>query len=91
MTIDDIIKPPAKPKPRKTRHYVVRENSPHGKYTKEGPTFRRAGDIAKDRVCLLCRVPFPSRWSGERVCRSCKGGERWRTGLVLSTTQDSQR
>jgi len=27
---------------------------------------------AKTRLCLKCRKPFVSTWSGERVCRICK-------------------
>ena len=36
--------------------------------------------IAKMRPCLKCREPFESEWSGERVCKRCKSGIRWREG-----------
>lgn len=34
----------------------------------------------KTRPCLVCKTPFPSEWSGERVCRRCKSGKAWRSG-----------
>ncbi|MEX2451012.1 MAG: hypothetical protein WD407_09175 [Rhodospirillales bacterium] len=34
----------------------------------------------KVRNCLMCRDPFMSEWSGERVCRKCKGTSEWRSG-----------
>ena len=33
--------------------------------------------ITKTRSCLKCREPFESEWSGERVCRRCKGRDSW--------------
>ena len=39
----------------------------------------------KTRPCLVCKTPFQSEWSGERVCRRCKSGKIWRSGGV--TTQ----
>lgn len=36
--------------------------------------------IAKDRRCLRCETPFPSTWSGERICPSCKRSSTWRRG-----------
>lgn len=43
----------------------------------------REGDTAKERPCLMCTKPFPSKWSGERVCKRCKSGNQWREGLML--------
>lgn len=34
----------------------------------------------KTRLCLSCRSPFESTWSGERVCRRCKATSNWRGG-----------
>jgi hypothetical protein len=35
------------------------------------------------RHCLICRAPFSSAWSGERVCRRCKATSTWRsTGMA---------
>ena len=39
----------------------------------------------KTRPCLVCKTPFQSEWSGERICRRCKSGKIWRSGGV--TTQ----
>ncbi len=36
--------------------------------------------VAKTRLCLKCRRPFNSGWSGERVCRRCKSRHDWREG-----------
>jgi hypothetical protein len=36
----------------------------------------------KDRVCLGCLTMFDSAWSGERVCRRCKGTSAWRSGAI---------
>ncbi|MDF2235309.1 hypothetical protein P2H44_22350 [Albimonas sp. CAU 1670] len=41
---------------------------------------RRAGDTARTRDCLRCRTPFESEWSGERICRTCKSKQAWRSG-----------
>jgi hypothetical protein len=37
---------------------------------------------AKIRKCLICRAPFPSAWSGERICRRCKSSSTWRSGVL---------
>jgi hypothetical protein len=37
-------------------------------------------DARKQRRCLMCHVEFVSEWFGERVCRRCKTGSRWRDG-----------
>ena len=44
--------------------------------------------VAKIRHCLMCRDPFESIWSGERVCRRCKGREDWRTGNALASNHE---
>ncbi len=41
-------------------------------------------DHAKSRHCLKCRAPFVSTWSGERVCRKCKGQRAWRDGVAAN-------
>lgn len=38
-------------------------------------------NTVKDRQCLKCKATFQSEWSGERVCRRCKGTNAWRNGL----------
>ena len=45
-------------------------------------------DIAKTRDCLMCRDPFESRWSGERVCRRCKGRDGWRNATSLASDHE---
>jgi len=39
----------------------------------------------KTRKCLKCRDLFESRWSGERVCKRCKGSTAY-TDSGLDTT-----
>ena len=34
------------------------------------------------RKCLKCSSAFHSEWSGERICRKCKGSSHWRSGLA---------
>ena len=41
---------------------------------------RNSWDTAKTRDCLLCNMPFDSAWSGERICKRCKGSTVWRSG-----------
>ena len=36
--------------------------------------------VEKTRLCLKCRRPFNSGWSGERVCASCKSRDDWGEG-----------
>ena len=36
----------------------------------------------KIRVCLVCRSSFASEWVGERICRKCKTGSAWRSGVL---------
>lgn len=36
------------------------------------------GTERKTRKCLICSEPFPSEWSGERVCKTCKSKASWR-------------
>ena len=31
-----------------------------------------------DRICLKCRDSFESEWSGERICKRCKGSGDWK-------------
>ena len=44
------------------------------------PVETRAVDESKERQCLMCASRFMSEWSGERVCRGCKGKAVWREG-----------
>jgi hypothetical protein len=43
-------------------------------------------DARKRRRCLICTSLFMSEWSGERVCRGCKGKAIWRQGTGWPTT-----
>jgi hypothetical protein len=47
---------------------------------------RRPRDVPKERSCLRCGTAFLSEWSGERVCRHCKGSAVWRAGIPDSAT-----
>lgn len=47
------------------------------KFTKPRP---ERVDEEMVRLCLKCREPFPSSWAGERVCKTCKSRDEWRTG-----------
>jgi hypothetical protein len=38
----------------------------------------------KTRLCLVCKTPFQSEWSGERICRRCKSAKIWRSGGVAT-------
>lgn len=38
----------------------------------------------KTRLCLRCKAPFQSQWSGERICRRCKSAKIWRTSNVAT-------
>ena len=44
------------------------------------PEFLRACE-QKERDCLMCRDPFMSTWSGERICPRCKKSAAWRNAL----------
>ncbi len=46
----------------------------------ELPSTRRASDGARERICLGCSSPFHSEWSGERICKRCRGTSNWRGG-----------
>ena len=35
----------------------------------------------RERKCLSCKTMFNSEWSGERICKKCKGSHTWRSGL----------
>lgn len=37
---------------------------------------------AKVRGCLVCKTPFQSAWSGERICHRCKSTSAWRSGVL---------
>jgi len=37
----------------------------------------------KVRRCLRYEAPFPSTWSGERICSRCKNSSAWRIGGPL--------
>lgn len=39
-----------------------------------------AWDVPKERLCLRCRSPFNSEWSGQRICPYCKKSSVWRNG-----------
>ncbi len=45
----------------------------------EKPELERV-HVAKMRLCLTCRRPFNSGWSGERVCGRCKSQDDWGEG-----------
>ena len=36
-------------------------------------------DRPKVRNCLRCSVEFESAWSGERICKRCKGSNEWKS------------
>ncbi len=48
------------------------------------PRMRRMG-VAKTRLCLKCREPFESEWSGERVCKHCKSLNSWREATTSTS------
>ena len=41
--------------------------------------------VAKSRLCLKCREPFKSEWSGERVCKHCKSLNSWREATTSTS------
>ena len=43
------------------------------------PTSERDDEVMV-RLCLKCREAFSSQWAGERVCKTCKSRDEWRTG-----------
>ena len=45
------------------------------------PETREPAETPKTRLCLMCRDPFESTWAGERVCKRCKAGNTWRSGV----------
>ena len=40
------------------------------------------GDVPKVRKCLMCGNSFESAWSGERICKRCKGSSAWKSGAM---------
>ena len=30
------------------------------------------------RTCMMCKESFVSEWSGERVCKRCRGSGAWK-------------
>jgi hypothetical protein len=40
--------------------------------------------VPKTRPCLVCKTPFLSEWSGQRICRRCKSGKNWSSGIATS-------
>lgn len=48
-------------------------------------------DGPKVRECLKCKVTFPSKWSGERICSRCKSLNTWRNGALLRPSPSSNR
>ncbi len=43
------------------------------------PTSERDDEVMV-RLCLKFREEFSSQWAGERVCKTCKSRDEWRTG-----------
>jgi len=39
------------------------------------------GDVAAERACLRCRIPFRSEGFGERICKRCKGQSAWKSAI----------
>ncbi|MFO7854610.1 MAG: hypothetical protein R6V44_05230 [Paracoccaceae bacterium] len=54
-------------------------------------TVRRTADLPRERSCLRCRTRFESEWSGERICRRCKGTTSWRSGIPHGTSSSGRR
>ncbi len=50
------------------------------------PRKKRIGE-AKTRLCLVCRKPFKSEWSGERVCKNCKSLNSWREATTSTPSE----
>lgn len=48
-------------------------------------------DIAKDRQCLRCKVTFPSKWCGERICSRCKSSSAWRNNSPFRSGPSNNR
>lgn len=72
--MDEAADAPGRESACETHAGVMRDN-----HTK--PVFE-PGIEQKIRECLTCRAPFPSAWSGERICRKCKSGSAWRGGAL---------
>lgn len=53
--------------------------------------FRRSDDVPRERRCLRCQTHFESEWSGERICRRCKGTSSWRNGLPHAAPSSGRR
>ncbi len=47
--------------------------------------------VAQTRRYLRCSEPFESEWSGERVCRRCKGTHGWREGVASTPVNEAGR
>lgn len=45
----------------------------------------RPGDVPRIRKCMTCSEPFESAWSGERICKRCKGSAAWKSGVDTFT------
>lgn len=43
------------------------------------------------RDCLSCNRPFRSKGVHNRICGSCKGGEEWLSGGIMSTPEAGSR
>ncbi|PVE45964.1 hypothetical protein [Pararhodobacter aggregans] len=52
---------------------------------------RPPSDAPQERLCLRCRVPFPSEGFGERICRRCKGSSSWRSSVQFAPSTGRQR
>jgi hypothetical protein len=39
-------------------------------------------DAAVKRRCLMCKDMFERAWSGERVCKRCRGSGTWKNSLA---------
>lgn len=48
-------------------------------------------DTTITRKCLRCSTEFQSEWSGERVCRRCKGSNAWRSGTPAASYTTGRR
>ncbi len=54
------------------------------------PSTERIG-VARIRLCLKCREPFESEWSGERVCKHCKSLNSWREATTSTSEHEVGR
>jgi len=63
--------------------FPVDADERHDRHNPLSPANERPAEYRpKDRKCLKCASTFRSEWSGERICKKCKGSFNWRTGLA---------